>query len=59
MFMGKAIYGTELLAMNIYNAAFVSNDLAMGQARAVIFFVVLAVIATIQVGANKKKEIEL
>ena len=59
MFMGKPIYGTELLAMNIYNTAFISNDLAGGQARAVVFFLVLAVISLIQVSANKKREIEL
>jgi len=59
MFMGKPIFGTELLAMNIYNTAFRSDNLAEGQARAVIFFAVLAVIATIQVYSNKKREIEL
>lgn len=59
MFMGKPIFGTELLAMNIYNTAFISNDLAMGQARAVIFFLVIALISTAQVRANKKREIEL
>lgn len=59
MFLGKPIFGTELLAMNIYNTAFRSDNLAEGQARAVIFFIVLAVIATLQVRANKKKEIEL
>jgi len=59
MFMGKPIFGTELLAMNIFNTAFISNDLAMAQARAAIFFVVLAIVSTIQVRANKKREIEL
>jgi len=59
LFMDKPIYGTELLAMNIYRTAFVSNNLAAGQARAVIFFIVLVVITLIQVRINKKKEIEL
>ncbi len=59
MFMGKPILGTELLALNIYNTAFLSNFLAMGQARAVVFFLVLAVIALVQVAINKKKELEL
>ena len=58
-FMGKSIYATELLALNIYNTAFIGNKLAMGQARAVIFFLVLVIIALIQVYANKKKEIEM
>jgi|GEM_PF-6528838 ABC-type sugar transport system permease subunit len=40
MFMGKPIYGTELLAMSIYNQRFRSNYVAGGQARAVVFFLV-------------------
>ena len=59
MLMGRPILGTELLALNIYNTAFISNNLAMGQARAVIFFIVLAIISLVQVYVNKKKEIEL
>ena len=59
LFMDKSIFGTELLAMNIYRTAFVSNNLAAGQARAVVFFVVLVIVTMIQVSINKKKEIEL
>ena len=59
MFMGSPIYGTELLAMNIYNQGFRSNDMAGGQARAVVFFLVLVIVSIIQVSTNKKKEIEL
>jgi raffinose/stachyose/melibiose transport system permease protein len=59
MFMGKPIYGTQLLAMNIYNQGFKSNDMAGGQSRAVIFFLVLVIVSIIQVSINKKREIEL
>ena len=59
MFAGRPIFGTELLAMNIYNQGFKSNDMAGGQARAVIFFLVLAIVSTIQVSINKRKEVEL
>ena len=59
MLFGKPILGTELLALNIYNTAFVSNNLAQGQARAVVFFLVLAIISIIQVYVNKNKEVEL
>jgi raffinose/stachyose/melibiose transport system permease protein len=59
MFLDQPILGTELIALNIYNTAFVSNNLAEGQARAVIFFVVLALVAIVQVYVNKKKELEL
>jgi raffinose/stachyose/melibiose transport system permease protein len=59
MLMGKPILGTQLLALNIYNTAFISNRLSEAQARAFVFFLVLAVISIIQVLMNKKKEIEL
>ena len=59
MFMGKSIFGTELLAMNIYSTAFIGNDLAAGQARAVVFFVVLVVFSLVQVTYNKRKEMEM
>jgi raffinose/stachyose/melibiose transport system permease protein len=59
MFAGQPIYGTSLLAMNIYNQAFKSNDMAGGQARAVIFFLTLAIISVVQVTINKRREIEL
>jgi raffinose/stachyose/melibiose transport system permease protein len=59
MYMGQAIYGTQLLAMNIYNQGFKSNDMAGGQSRAVIFFLVLVIVSIIQVSINKKREIEL
>ncbi|TFG82346.1 MAG: sugar ABC transporter permease [Spirochaetales bacterium] len=59
MFLDTPVLGTELLALNIYNTAFLSNKLSEGQARAVVFFLVLAVIALVQVAVNKKKELEL
>lgn len=59
MFMGQPLYGTELLSLNIYNTAFVKNVLAEGQARAVIFFIVLVIISIVQVNINKKKEVEM
>jgi raffinose/stachyose/melibiose transport system permease protein len=59
MFMGKPLFGTELLALNIYNTAFVSLRMAQAQAQAVIFFLVLIVVSLIQVSVNKKKEVEM
>jgi len=59
MFMDKAIMTNEFLALNIYQTAFAYRELAQGQSKAIIFFVVLAVIALIQVRANKKREIEM
>jgi len=59
MFMDKAIMSNEFLALNIYQTAFAYRQLAQGQAKAIIFFLVLAVISLIQVRANKKREIEM
>ncbi|MDR0442076.1 MAG: sugar ABC transporter permease [Treponema sp.] len=59
MFMGKALMTNEFLALNIFQTAFAYRQLAQGQAKAIIFFVVLAAISLIQVRANKKKEIEM
>jgi raffinose/stachyose/melibiose transport system permease protein len=59
MYMGQAIYGTQLFAMNIYNQGLKSNDMAGGQARAVVFFLVLVIVSIIQVSINKRREIEL
>ncbi|MDP3179863.1 MAG: sugar ABC transporter permease [Spirochaetaceae bacterium] len=59
MFGGKAIKGTQLLALNIYDTAFTGSDLAQGQARAFLFFVVLVMVSVFQVRLSKKREIEL
>lgn len=59
MYQGKVVNSTELLAMNIYNVAFKYNNMAEGQARAIIFFLVLSVVSIGQVYYNKKKEVEM
>jgi len=59
MFMGRALMTNEFLALNIYKSAFSYRQLAQGQSKAVIFFLVLVIISLIQVRANKKREIEM
>ena len=58
IFMGKPVQASELLALNIYQTAFKYNNMAQGQAKAVIFFVVLTIFSIIQVSYNKSKEVE-
>ena len=58
IFMMKPVQASELLALNIYNTAFKYNNMAQGQAKAVIFFVVLTIFSVIQVTWNKSKEVE-
>lgn len=53
-------YGsTEMLAMEIYNTAFSRFDMAYAQSKAVIFFMLVAVVALTQVFINKRREVEL
>lgn len=56
---GQTINSTELLALNIYDVAFKYNQMGQGQARAVIFFIILVVISLVQVQHNKKREVEM
>ena len=58
-YKGEIVESTEMLAVHIYNIAFVENNLAEGQARAIIFFLILAVAGIAQVYFNKKKEVEM
>lgn len=59
VFNGNIVNSTELLSMHIYNVAFKFNNMAEGQARAIIFFIVLSVVSIGQVYYNKKKEVEV
>ena len=56
---GRAVQSTEFLALNIYNTAIGKNQYAMGQTKAVIFFIILSIISLTQVYISKKKEVEV
>ncbi len=51
--------GSEMLALNIYNTAIVDNNYALGQAKAVLFFIILATVSILQVRISNKKEVEM
>lgn len=57
---GSAIKTTEMLALNIYNTFYGQNVNARGtaQAKAVIFFLLVAAIGLIQLHATRKKEVQ-
>lgn len=59
LYKGEVVNSTEMLAVHIYSVAFEFNKMAEGQARAIIFFLVLSVISIGQVYYNKKKEVEM
>ncbi len=50
---------TEMFAMNIYNEIFSLNNYGYGQAKAIVFFVVVAFITLIQVSITKKREVSM
>ena len=59
-FMGQYLSnGTQMLALNIYNTAISKNNYALGQAKAILFFAILAVVSLIQVRISNKREVEL
>ncbi len=50
---------TEMFAMNIYNEIFQLNNFGYGQAKAIIFFIVVAAVTLVQVSITKKREVSM
>lgn len=50
---------TEMFAMNIYNEIFKQNNFGYGQAKAIVFFLIVAFITLIQVTITKKREVDM
>lgn len=55
---GGPFGSTETFAMNIYFEAFTYSNYGLGSAKAVIFFIVVAAVTTMQVLASKRLEVE-
>ena len=57
---GTTVKTTEMLALNIYTTFYGqnANSRGMAQAKAVIFFILVAAIALIQLRATRKKEVQ-
>lgn len=54
-----APYGTtEMAAMHVYEKAFTSRQFGVGQAEAIVLFVIVACISGVQVYLTKKREVE-
>jgi len=59
-FMGSYLTnGTQMLALNIYNTAVIENKYSFGEAKAVLFFIILAAVSILQVKISSSKEVEL
>lgn len=50
---------TQMLALNIYNSAFVYNKFSLAQAKAVVFLITVAAITLTQLRFSKKREVEM
>ncbi len=55
---GGPFASTKLVAMQVYERAFTSQQYGIGQAEALILFAIVAVITMIQVSISKSKEVE-
>lgn len=56
---GETVKTTEMLALNIYSSFYASTtNRGVGQAKAVIFFVLVAAISILQLSSSKKKEVQ-
>ncbi|GAA0290743.1 raffinose/stachyose/melibiose transport system permease protein [Gracilibacillus halotolerans] len=56
---GGPYNSTQMLAMDIVKTAFTDNNMAYAQAKAVIFFIIVAIFSLSQVYFNKKREVDL
>lgn len=56
---GTTVYKTQMLALNIYQTFYQNaNTRGVGQAKAVIFFVIVAAIALVQLYFTRKREVQ-
>ncbi|MDQ0223969.1 raffinose/stachyose/melibiose transport system permease protein [Metabacillus niabensis] len=56
---GGPFNSTQMVAMEIFKTAFGETEMAFAQSKAVIFFIIVAVISLTQVYINKKREVEM
>lgn len=55
---GGPFKSTIMASMHVYNKAFKYNDFGIGQAEAILLFLIVAVISVVQVTLTKNKEVE-
>ena len=59
-FMGSRLSnGTQMIALNIYNTAFARDQYGFAQAKAILFFIILACVSLVQVRISNKREVEM
>ncbi|MMZ60115.1 Trehalose transport system permease protein SugA [compost metagenome] len=55
---GGPFKSTEMVSMHVYEKAFLSRDYGLGQAEALVLFLLVAAITLLQVYFGKKMEVE-
>ena len=56
---GGPANATEMISLNIFNEIFVQSHFGLGQAKAIVFFAIVAVITFLQVRITSKREVEI
>ncbi|MBU7554615.1 sugar ABC transporter permease [Pediococcus ethanolidurans] len=56
---GGPYNSTQMLAMDIVNTAYNASNFSLAEAKAIIFFIIVAAISLIQVFYNRKREVDL
>ncbi|GEL15339.1 carbohydrate ABC transporter permease [Pediococcus cellicola] len=56
---GGPYNSTQMLAMDIVNTAYNSSNFSLAEAKAIIFFIIVAAISLIQVFYNRKREVDM
>ncbi|MBO4458879.1 MAG: sugar ABC transporter permease [Butyrivibrio sp.] len=54
-----ANFQSEMFSLNIYNEIFSLSNFGYGQAKAIIFFLIIAIVTFIQVSITKKREVAM
>lgn len=55
---GGPFRSSETISMNLYTEAFTRNNYGLGSAKAMLFFIILLVVAQLQVHFTRKQEVE-
>lgn len=56
---GGPVHATELFAMNIFNEIFGYGNYGLGQAKAILFFIIVALVTITQVVITKRREVQM
>ena len=56
---GGPANATEMVSMNIFNEIFAKSNYGYGQAKAIVFFIIVSVITMFQVRLTSKREVEV